>query len=78
LKRQKNSFSSFDCTWVGDIRQTEMLRAEPFVPEPSATEVDIATGKFKRYRLPGVDQIPAKLLQMGKEHCVLRFISLLS
>jgi hypothetical protein len=39
--------------------------AEPFVPESSASEV--ATGKRKRYKSQGVDQIPAELIQAGEE-----------
>jgi hypothetical protein len=50
---------------AGGVRQTEMHSAEPFVPEPSASEVGVATGKLKRYKSPGVDQIRAELLQVG-------------
>jgi hypothetical protein len=39
----------------------------PFVPEPSASEVEVAVGKLKRYKSPGVDQIPAELIQAGGE-----------
>jgi hypothetical protein len=39
--------------------------AEPFVPEPSSSEVEVAIGKLKRYKSPGVDQIPAELIQAG-------------
>jgi hypothetical protein len=45
------------------VRQTEMHTAEPFVPEPTASEVEVAIGKLKRYKSPGVDQIPAELIQ---------------
>jgi hypothetical protein len=44
-----------------------MHTAEPFVPEPSACEVEVAIGKLKKYKSPGVDQIPAKLIQAGGE-----------
>jgi hypothetical protein len=44
-----------------------MHTAEPFVPEPSASEVEVAIGKLKRYKSPGVDQIPAQLIQAGGE-----------
>jgi hypothetical protein len=50
---------------VGGIRQTEIQTAEPFVPEPCATQVEVAIKKLKRYRLPGSDQIPAELIQAG-------------
>jgi hypothetical protein len=37
---------------VGGVRQTEMQTAEPFVSEPSASEVEVAIGKLKRYKSP--------------------------
>jgi hypothetical protein len=40
---------------AGGIRQTEMHIAEPFVPEPNASLADIAFGKLKRYKSPGID-----------------------
>jgi hypothetical protein len=52
---------------AGGVRQTEMHTAEPFVPEPSASEVEAAIGKLKRYKSPGVDQILAELIQAGGE-----------
>jgi hypothetical protein len=44
-----------------------MQTAEPFMPESSASEVEVAIGKLKRYRSPGVDQFPAELIQAGGE-----------
>jgi hypothetical protein len=41
------------------------LTAEPFVPKPSSSEVEVAIGKLKRYKSPAVDQIPAELIQAG-------------
>jgi sorting nexin-29 len=52
---------------AGGVRQTEIHTAEPFVPEPSASEVEVAVRKLKRYKSPGVDQIPAQLIQAGGE-----------
>jgi hypothetical protein len=37
------------------------------VPEPSISEVEVAIGKLKRYKSPGMDQIPAELIQAGGE-----------
>jgi hypothetical protein len=52
---------------VGGVRQTEMHTAKPFLPEPSASEVEVAVGKLKRYKSQGVEQILAKLIQVGGE-----------
>jgi hypothetical protein len=48
---------------TGGIQQTEIHKAEPFVPEPSAAEVKFAIRKMKRYKALGSDQIPAELIQ---------------
>jgi hypothetical protein len=42
-----------------------MHTAEPFVPEPSSSEAEVAIGKLKSYKSPSVDQIPAELIQAG-------------
>jgi hypothetical protein len=57
-----------------------MHTAEPFVPELSASEVETAIGKLKRYKSAGVDQTPAELILAGGEtlrseiHKVIRLI----
>ena len=35
------------------------------MPEPSAFEVEMAIEKLKRYKSPGIDQIPAELIEPG-------------
>jgi hypothetical protein len=50
---------------VRGIRQTEIQTTEPFVPEPSATEVEGAIRKLKRCKSLGSDQILAELIQEG-------------
>jgi hypothetical protein len=52
---------------VSDVRQIEIHTAELLVPDPSPFEVEIAIAKFKEYKLPGNDQIPAELIQTGGE-----------
>jgi hypothetical protein len=51
----------------GGVRQIEIHTAEPSVPEHSASKVEVAIGKLKRYKSPGADQIPAELIQAGGE-----------
>jgi hypothetical protein len=66
LNRWKNYFCQLlNVHGAGGVRQTEIHTAEPFVPEPSSSEVKVAIGKLKRYKSPGVDQIPAELIQAG-------------
>jgi hypothetical protein len=68
LNGWKNYFCDlFNVHGAGGVRQTEMHTAEPFVPEHSASEVQVAIGNLKRYKSPGVDQIPAELIQAGGE-----------
>jgi hypothetical protein len=56
LNRWKNYFCQLlNIHAVGDVKQTEMRTAKPFVSEPSASEVEAATGKLKRFKSPGVD-----------------------
>jgi hypothetical protein len=37
------------------------------VPESSASEVEVATGKLERYKSPGVDLSPTELIQARGE-----------
>jgi hypothetical protein len=64
LNRWKNYFCQLlNAHGVNDVRQTEIHTAEPLLPEPSSSEVEIAIEKLKRYESPGMDQIPAELIQ---------------
>jgi hypothetical protein len=46
LSRWRNNFSQLLIVpWVNDVRQTEIHAAEPLVPEPSASEVEMTTEK---------------------------------
>jgi hypothetical protein len=66
LNRWKNYFCELlNGNGVGGVRQTEIHTAVPFVPEPSASEAEVAIGNLKRYKSVGVDQIPAELIQAG-------------
>ena len=43
---------------VKDVGQTEIHTAEPIVPDPSASEFQLAIDKLKSHKSPGADQIP--------------------
>jgi hypothetical protein len=69
LNRWKNYFCQLlNVHGVNDVRQTEIHVAEPLVPESISSEVEIAVMKSKRYKPPGIDQIPAELIQAGGEY----------
>ena len=56
---------------VKDVGQAEIHTAEPLVPEPSASEIELATDKIKSHKSPGVDQIPAELIKArGRTICL--------
>jgi hypothetical protein len=68
FNRCKNYFSQLlNVHNVSDVRQIEVHTAEPLVPGPSPLEVETAIAKLKKYKSPGSDQIPAKLIQAGSE-----------
>jgi hypothetical protein len=68
LNRWKNYFCQLlNVHGAGGVRQAEMHTVKPFAPEPSASEVEVAIWKLKRYRSPGVDQILSELIQAGGE-----------
>ena len=50
---------------VKDVRQAEIHRVEPLVPEPSAFDVELAIEKLKNHKSPGIDQIPEELIKAG-------------
>ena len=63
MSRWKNYFSQLlNVHGAKDVRQEEIHTAEPLVPEPSATEVELAIEKPKNHKSPGIDQIPAELI----------------
>ena len=44
---------------VHGVGQAEIHTAEPLVPKPSASEVELAIDKLKSHKSPGIDEIPA-------------------
>jgi hypothetical protein len=68
LNRWQNFFNEvLNVHGVHDVRQMDICKAEPLVPQPSPVEIEIAIGKLKRYKSPGTDQILAKLIRGGGE-----------
>jgi hypothetical protein len=65
LTRWRKHFSQLlNVHWVNGVKQTEIHTAEPLVPEPSASEVELAIEKLKSHKSLGIDQIPAELNNM--------------
>jgi len=62
LARCRNYFSQIlNVHGVNDVGQTEIHTAEPLVPVPSASEVELAIEKLKSHKSPDIDHIPAEL-----------------
>jgi hypothetical protein len=55
----------FNVDGVKDVGQAEIHTAEPLVPEPSASEVELDMEKLKSHKSPGIDQIQAELIKAG-------------
>ena len=61
--RWRNYFSQLlNVHEVKDVRQAEIQTVEPLVPEPSDFEVELSIEKLKNHKSPGIDQIPAELI----------------
>jgi hypothetical protein len=60
LNRRKKYFSQLlNVLNVSEVRQLEVLTAEPLVPGPSHLEVETAIAKLKKHKLPGKEEISA-------------------
>ena len=47
---------------VNDVRLTEIHTTEPLVPEPSASNVELAIERLKSKKSPCIDRDPAELI----------------
>jgi len=66
VARWRNYFSQLsNVHGVKDVGQAEIHTAEPLVPEPSASEFELAIDKLKSHKSPGIDQIPTELIKAG-------------
>jgi hypothetical protein len=64
LARWRNHFSQLlNVDWFDNFRQTKIHTVELLVPEPSASEFEMAIEKLKRLKSPGIDPIPAELIK---------------
>ena len=64
VARWRKYFSQlFNVHGVKDVGQAEIHTGEPLVPEPSASEVELAIDKLKSDKSPGIDEIPAELIK---------------
>jgi hypothetical protein len=76
LARWRNHFFQLlNVHGVNDVKQTEVQTAEPLVPEPNDSEVEMAIEKLKRHKSPGIDQIPAELIKVRGRTIYLRSIN---
>jgi len=66
MARWRNYFSQLlNVHEDNDVRQAEITIVEPLVPEASAFEFELAIGKLKNHKSPGIDQIPIELIKAG-------------
>jgi hypothetical protein len=66
LNRWKNySFQLLNVHGVNDVWQSEIYTVKILVLDHSSFEVEIAIEKLRRYRSPGIGQIPAELIHAG-------------
>ena len=67
INRWKNYFNQLLNVVKGnDMGEIQIQTAEPLIPEPTLLEVEVAIEKLKKkYKSPGIDQIPAELIQDG-------------
>jgi hypothetical protein len=66
LNSWKNNSQLLNVHRVSVVSQIEIHAVEPFVPDLSPFDVEIASAKLKKYKLPGSDQVPAELIQAGE------------
>ena len=66
VDRWRNYFSQvFNVHGFKDVGQTEIHTEEQLVPDPRASEFELAIEKLKCHKSPGIDQIPAELIKVG-------------
>ena len=67
VARWRNYLSQlFNVHCVKDVGQAVIHTAEPLVPQPSTSDVELAIDKLKSHKSPGIDQIPAALINSDR------------
>jgi hypothetical protein len=78
LSRWRKYFSHvLNVHGVIGVRQAEIHTAEPVVPQPSVSEIELAIDKLKSRKTIGFDLILPELIKAGIEQLAVRFINLL-
>jgi len=49
---------------IKDVGQAKIQTADPLVPDPSVSQVELAIDKLKSHKSPDIDQIPAELIKV--------------
>ena len=66
VARGRNYFSQLlNVHGVKEVGQAEIHTAEPLVPDPSASEFQLAINKLQSHISPGIDQILSELIKAG-------------
>jgi hypothetical protein len=74
VARWRKYFSQlFNVHGVTDVGQAEIHTADPLVPEPSASEFELAIDKLKSYKSPDIDQIQAELIKVELRQFYFRY-----
>jgi hypothetical protein len=60
LARWGNHFSQLLNVHEANVRQTEVHKAQPLAPEPSAFKGEMTIENIKRHTSPSTDQVPFK------------------
>jgi len=60
------------------LHMTEILTAEPLLPEPSAFEVEMGIHELKRHKSPSTDQIWADLIEERGRKIICEILKLIN
>jgi len=58
-------FQLLNVNGVNDVRQREIHTAQPLVPEPSPSQVELTIEKLKTLKSSGIDKMPSEMIKAG-------------